>query len=359
MAIPSKYFLARLSGIPWILNWLNRNRLLVLTYHGVYEGPKKQGSLPETFVHVNDMAEQLRYLKNRYCTIDADGLLASFKNGSGLPTNAMLVTFDDGYESFYRLAIPVLNSINIRPLVFIPTYYVESSEPFWFDFVWLFIKLADQQKLLELIHLLNLELTTVDRNRVLSQCLRAMKYMIPEQRQAVLTHIKEMKPPPSHGDKQILKLFCSMSAEQIKELSEKGVTFGGHTHTHTILSTMPEEVANSEITRNKLELEDLIQRPVYFFGYPNGDQGDFEERHKGLLIEAGYKAAFSLTQRRSVPNLDSMDISRINVVPEDIPESLYFRCTGITPLLEQFRHPGLFRKSIKVSPNQPSLLLGP
>jgi len=355
----SLYTLANFSGLPYLVNWLNRRNLLVLTYHGVYEGPKRQGSLPETFVHVNDMADQLRYLKNRYCAIDADDLLASLKNGSSLPKSAMLITFDDGYESFYRLAVPVLNGLNIRPLVFIPTFYVESSEPFWFDFVWLFIKLTDQQELFELIHLLNLEEATLDRNRVLSQCLRAMKSMIPEQREAVLARIKEMKSFLSYGDNLTLKLFCSMNAEQIKELSGKGVTFGGHTHTHTILSTMPEEIAKSEITRNKMKLEDLIQRPVYFFAYPNGDQGDFGGRDKDLLIGAGYKAAFSLTQRRSVPNHDSMDISRINAAPEDIPESLYFRCTGITPLLEQFRHPGLFRKSIKVSPNQPSLLLGP
>lgn len=337
MSSERKYFIASASGIPCFVNRLNRNRLLVLAYHGIYDGPRKDDLLPATFVHVDDMAEQLQYIKKRYHVIDADELLRFLDNGPRLPHHAALITFDDGYESFYRLAEPVLTSLRIRALVFIPTRYVQKHEPFWFDLAWLFIKCVPSQKHDWLVKALDLECTDLNISAISNLCLDKMKRMVPERRDEIMAYIAQMmlEEPENYGP--ITRHFSPMREEQLRTLSARGILFGGHTHTHTILSAMPSSLAETEVLVNKRNLERLLDRPCNFFAYPNGGISDFNDNHKKILTRAGYKAAFSLTQRRSLVHDDPMDISRIPIAPEDTLHSLIFRCAGMTQIADRLR----------------------
>ena len=133
-------------------------------------------------------------------------------------------------------------------------------------------------------------------------------------------------------------MFYSITKEQLIKLAQQGIVFGGHTHTHTILSSMPFPKAKEDIITNKRILEKLIDKPCSFFAYPNGRACDFKNEHKKILRTAGYNAAFSLTQKRSYIQKDLLDISRININPEDTISSLSFHCTGIIPSLDTIRY---------------------
>ncbi len=41
--------------------------------------------------------------------------------GATVPSNAVLVTFDDGYQSFYTAAYPILKSLRIPAVNFVIT----------------------------------------------------------------------------------------------------------------------------------------------------------------------------------------------------------------------------------------------
>lgn len=333
-----KYFFVKALGIPSFVNWLNRNRLLVLAYHSIYEGHRSnQDLLPNTFVHVDDLAGQLRYIIRKYQVIEPDDLVAFFETGSPLPNNAALITFDDGYESFYRLAEPVLSSMGIRALVFIPTRYIEQHEPFWFDLAWLFLKLSPHDKLDWLMKDLELKSDNLKPSVDPTLFLEKMKKMPLEQRNETVANITGLMEAEVGNWASIIKSFYPMTGNQIKKLSELGTTFGGHTHTHTILSAMPDPLAENEVLVNKKKLELFLDKPCNFFAYPNGREEDFTEKHKEFLRLAGYQAAFSLTQRRSFIYKDSMDISRINVAPEDTLSSLSFRCSGVVPAVNRLK----------------------
>jgi len=276
-------------------------------------------------------------VRRRYQLITPDDLLATVEKGSHLPSHAALITFDDGYENFYRLAEPVLRSLGIRALIFIPTRYVEQHEPFWFDLMWFFIKYADADKITWLSNALGLEYSNQHQSTFSALCLTKMKRMPVKFRDEIMTEIKQLMSDESEKHSTTFRLFYPMSDKQLRKLSDQGTTFGGHTHTHTILSILPESTAQSEINENKRKLETLLNRPCLFFAYPNGGKGDFNEKHKKLLRQAGYKAAFSLTQKRSLVRADSMEISRVHIAPEDTLKSLAFRCTGITPFINQLK----------------------
>ena len=153
----NKYLIANATGIPAFVNFLNRRKLLVLAYHGIYDGPCRPGALPETFVHVDDLKAQVLAIKRKYHIIDPEDLKNHLVNGSSLPSQAALITFDDGYESFYRLAWPVLKSLGIRPIVFVTTRNVENKLPFWFDLVWLFMNQSSPGDVKQVMDKLGLE----------------------------------------------------------------------------------------------------------------------------------------------------------------------------------------------------------
>lgn len=81
-----------------------RNRVLVLMYHDVTASPKDVRSLSAA-----NFERQLRLMKdNNFHWISMRQYRDFILHGSPVPDNAVLLTFDDGYESFYKYAYPLL-----------------------------------------------------------------------------------------------------------------------------------------------------------------------------------------------------------------------------------------------------------
>jgi peptidoglycan/xylan/chitin deacetylase (PgdA/CDA1 family) len=81
-----------------------------------------------------------------------------------------------------------------------------------------------------------------------------------------------------------------LSWEQVREMSEGGVSFGAHTLTHPFLTRIPRKQAQQEINQSKIIIEQHLGRPVTTFAYPSGN---FDSYTKEITKEAGYIAAVS------------------------------------------------------------------
>ncbi|WP_245543301.1 polysaccharide deacetylase family protein [Kyrpidia tusciae] len=82
-----------------------RNRVLVLMYHHIDPHEGAFTISPERF------AAQMNALQQAgYHIIGLNKLLAFADSGAPVPDNAVVITFDDGYESFYKYAYPILRA---------------------------------------------------------------------------------------------------------------------------------------------------------------------------------------------------------------------------------------------------------
>lgn len=95
---------------------LYKDQVAVLIYHHISDQAQSGGTIrPSLF------RDQLSYLQSQgYSFIT----LADFKRylaGASVPDNAVLVTFDDGYESFYTEAYPILKEMAIPAVNFVIT----------------------------------------------------------------------------------------------------------------------------------------------------------------------------------------------------------------------------------------------
>lgn len=91
-------------------------QVAVLMYHHIYNEDESSGTITTGLFE-----DQLVYLRDRgYKFISLQQFLA-FMEGASVPDNAVLVTFDDGYESVYANAYPILNKMDIPAANFIIT----------------------------------------------------------------------------------------------------------------------------------------------------------------------------------------------------------------------------------------------
>lgn len=111
----------------------------------------------------------------------------------------------------------------------------------------------------------------------------------------------------------------TMTWEQIAELRAHGVTFGSHTSTHEILTTLPAALAEQEIVSSREAIQQRLGGSCHLFAYPNGN---YSEEVRDLVANAGYKFAF-LDQEPGVwtQDCDPLLIPRVNVCEYHLVDS--------------------------------------
>lgn len=119
-----------------------------------------------------------------------------------------------------------------------------------------------------------------------------------------------------------------LSAAQIRALPEAGIDIGSHSATHRSMAKIPLIEAMQEISGSRQRLEDLLGEPVVSFAYPFGTMGDFNDAVAGMLVESGYRLAFTSQHGALIPGLAPMTLPRIKVEGGD-PEWLFpLLCDG-------------------------------
>ena len=89
--------------LPWLGRRWNRDRLVVLAYHGVDDR--------------SSFAAHLDQLMRLYHVVSLDQVLSSIENG-GLPPNSVLITFDDGERTVLTDGLPELQKRSLPSVLF-------------------------------------------------------------------------------------------------------------------------------------------------------------------------------------------------------------------------------------------------
>ena len=103
-----------------------------------------------------------------------------------------------------------------------------------------------------------------------------------------------------------------MTKEMIKEISDYGVEFGGHTRSHADLKKTHKENLADEIAGSKKDVEEITGKPAISFAYPFG-----AHNHETLqaVRYAGYKYGITTIFGPKNWKEDLMRIRRIEVRP--------------------------------------------
>lgn len=102
-----------------------RGKAVVLTYHHISPKPPTGITVtPERF------EADLKMLKdNNFNVISYRDMIDGIEGKVKLPPNAVVITFDDGYHSFYKYAYPSLKKYDMPAVNFIVTNWTETFTP--------------------------------------------------------------------------------------------------------------------------------------------------------------------------------------------------------------------------------------
>lgn len=95
---------------------LYRDQVAVLMYHHVHDTATSSSTITTKLFR-----DQLAYLQSKGYRFISMQDFKRFLDDSPVPDNAVLVTFDDGYESFYTNVYPILKELNVPATNFIIT----------------------------------------------------------------------------------------------------------------------------------------------------------------------------------------------------------------------------------------------
>lgn len=109
---------------------LYTNQVAVLMYHHVTDEDTSSGTITTKLFE-----DQLTYLRDKGYTFISLEQFGDYMNGSAVPDNAVLVTFDDGYESFRSNSFPILDRLDIPAVNFIITDTLDQPDAYNIPFM--------------------------------------------------------------------------------------------------------------------------------------------------------------------------------------------------------------------------------
>ncbi len=230
-----------------------------------YHDPK-----PEVFRRHMDAFSR----KYSFISIDALAKALDRRDFSGLPPRSMLVTLDDGYNTNIDL-LEIVREYQIPVVIYAVAGMVNTNRHFWFR-----TQSCNEQEI-----------------RRLKNCQDAERRAILRQR--------------GHYDEREYEQRQALSSAEIRELlAIDGVVIGSHTTSHPQLTMCDDEVGLKECVESRKILEDITQRPVLHFAYPDSD---IDGRARAWVRSAGYRTARAVYPGWVTADSDAMELPCIAI----------------------------------------------
>jgi peptidoglycan/xylan/chitin deacetylase (PgdA/CDA1 family) len=319
--------LLKIFGVFKLFRWINRNKIIILTYHGVTGQTHSLGLLNHAGLHINvgKFAEQMRFLKKNYNIIPLSILLDSIKNRQQLPRYSVVITFDDGYDNNYTHAFPVLLKHNLPATIFLATRYIGRDDLFWADRLeWLF----RSERCLSKIRLKhkNNKPENISPRILLETYINKCKKISENQKKSFIEELEKTCTPvnlPQDPD------YRCLNWGQVKEMYESGlVEVGSHTHNHVIMTRVSEEQALKELEASKKALKDGVGISPRSFSYPNGQHSDFDENTHQIVERQGFECALLSIEGLNRAPASSFGLKRLGIHASTALVAFEARVTG-------------------------------
>lgn len=300
---------------------LFHSHALILIYHRVSD----LSSDPQLLsVNPGHFEAHIKYLAENYRPVSLTTLVDIIRNKQKIPRGLVCITFDDGYADNLWNAKPILEKYNVPATVFITTGYVDSDREFWWDDLerillvpdvipdelaisiggeQLYWKNQDRSEKPDNInsdksvesstsHItknvrwdVTLGFFPTPRHQLYIELHRLLKSLSYEEREKNLQNLCEWANVPVSGRPE----YRALNTEEIRNLTHGGlIEIGSHTITHTVLSSITDDLLESEILGSKKFLESILNKKITSFSYPFGDHGDFTNNEIEMVKNTEY-----------------------------------------------------------------------
>lgn len=247
---------------------------------------------------------QIKYLKENYNIIRFE------EDWPEEAENTVAITFDDGYLDNYRCALPILEKYEVPATIFVCTGNMGTDKEFWWDELEN-IFICGENKPISDIAIFGKRVNLKDLGDRVKLCYRVREEILkmpPDEREKFFADLKQQVQyidRPRDG-------YRTIREEELRELDRSPwITIGGHTVTHSRLTSETEEQQMWEIKESKKIIEDIVGHSITVFSYPFGSKDDYDIRTIGAALKAGYKKVAAVALRYEDSKLYETNIPRI------------------------------------------------
>lgn len=280
----------------------------ILAYHRVANHHDFPSDVPLTTTR--DFEKQILYLRRRHTMMSLAELGKALNEGTRIPANAAVVTFDDGYKDNYLNAYPILKKYNVPATIFLATGHIDGAAMFWWDKV-AFALHKTTSETLELGELGTYQVRGANDRTLAARAIAARLKNLPndEKNRTIEEMVRRLGVDiPSAVGKELV-----LSWDEIREMAKNGITFGAHTVSHPILTRVPLEQAREEIVASQRRIEEELGGAVDTFSYPNGGPGDFNDDIKSIIRQNRFVCAVACFPSRLVSaTSDPYELGRVS-----------------------------------------------
>ena len=311
----------------------------VVTYHGVLpEGYKViDAQLDGNLVSAEHLRQQIRFLKTHYEVISPEAFRESCQQKCKLPPRAVLLTCDDGLRNHLTDMLPVLREAAVQCLFFVTgASQEETATMLWHEQLGLQLLAAPEAIRLDLPEAdVRSEVRGLPAKRDLwRRLVEQLSLFDRVGRREMLEKIRmQLGLPDSWGakyreDPVLAARFLTLDRDELRQMTDAGMSIGAHTDSHPNLSQMPEELAVRELQQNRQELERLLGKQVWALAYPFGDPASVSAREITLAEQCGFTCAFVNHTNQLENNHLRFALPRVHVTAEMSLAELEARMSG-------------------------------
>ena len=317
--------LAYYGGMFSILRWIKARKgqqLTIVTFHriGGEDNSNSVYSLPTSFMSKSNFEHIIKFFRKKYSVISIADYLDHYRLHKKLPSNALIITFDDGYKDIFENGLSIFEKYDLPVTIFLTSSYIDNNKRFWWDYLYSLCKHCDSQtsmdNLPEDIYTEYLQDTlssifAIDRKHR-DNLIISMITVLQDYDSAKIKLVTKDLSSRLHGDLSYFEKNNKMlSWRDIDELQAIGITFGSHSHSHLFFNnSLAESKITEQIQKSKRMLEDKLKCEINTFAYPGGK---LTEKVKTFVRKAGYVIA--LTQNPGINSCeeDPFALKRINL----------------------------------------------
>jgi len=312
-----------------------RGDLRILAYHRVLDVSVETFDFDLALVSASaaQFRAQMEYVKKRYRPMRFHDVIQHLDAGRALPTDAVIVTFDDGYDDNYRIAYPILRELGMPATFFVSTGHIDSGRPYAYD--WLVHMIvttpATRLELPELKFESELAPSRDARAALAAELLNRLKWLDDDQQGALISRLERIwsMPRAPHPD-------CRpMSWDQLREMQAGGMEIGSHGVHHRMLARLPGAEMRSEVADSKAALERELGGAAEVLSYPVGGTNAFGAEVIAALKAENFRIGCSyISGSNQLPLRDLYALRRLPV--ERYMDQDWFRGMLVWP--ELFSH---------------------
>jgi peptidoglycan/xylan/chitin deacetylase (PgdA/CDA1 family) len=285
-------------------------KAMILVYHRVAEGAVDPWALGVSPAHFAQQLQALVSIANPISLHD----LVNAKSDRDLPPRPICITFDDGYADNLYAAKPALEAYRVPGTVFVAPGYLGVPENLWWDeLAKLILDPATRQEEVSLSlhghhYIYTFPPETGDSGGPDPNNQWRAWEIAPGPRQSAYLAIYTMLAGlPDHDRETALQQLrrgakpyadrrqhrC-LTEDELRQLASGGlVEIGAHTLTHPVLSTLPADQQQHEISGSKRRLEELIGKTITSFAYPYGKKNHYTSQTVKTVRANGFACACS------------------------------------------------------------------